>query len=205
MDVFLKFNRNSIEDRQIDTLIGLCKGITANGIVDQLEAEFLQTWLVQNRLSENPIIHNLLGKISEMLEDGVLDSDEAAELLAILRSLSGEQSELGELSKTASLPLCSPKPEITFENKTFLFTGNCAFGSRKKCQSAITQLGGINANSVTKKLDYLILGTYVTDSWSHETFGRKIEKAIEYRDSGLPLSIINEEHWLDSSGLLNTD
>jgi len=32
--------------------------------------------------------------------------------------------------------------------------------------------------------------------------GRKIEKAMEYRDKkGVPLSIITEKHWLDESNL----
>ena len=199
---FTKFNRKNIQDRQIDTLIGLSKGITADGKVDQAEAEFLQTWLVQNSQSENPIIVNLLEKIGAMLEDGILDEDESAELLSILHSFSGEKVELGEVSKTSTLPICTPPPHITFSGKTFLFTGTCAFGTRKQCQAAIESLGGQNAKSVTKALNYLILGTYVTDSWAHESFGRKIEKAMEYRESGLPLAIVTEEHWLNVGGLL---
>jgi hypothetical protein len=54
---------------------------------------------------------------------------------------------------------------------------------------------------VTKNLDYLVLGTYVTDSWIHENFGRKIEKAMGYRDSGLDLVIVTEEHWANEVGL----
>ncbi len=201
MDIFTKFNRKSIQDRQIDTLIGLSKGITANGVVDLPEAEFLQTWLIQNNHSDNPIILNLLSKVSDMLEDDILDNEESSELFSILHSISGNKSELGELSKTSTLPLCSPPPRIQFHEKTFLFTGTCAYGARKDCQSVIQTLGGVNAKTVTKTLDYLVIGTYVTDSWIHESFGRKIEKAIEYRDSGVPLSIITEAHWLNESGI----
>ena len=199
---FTKFNRKNIQDRQIDTLIGLSKGMSADGKINQAEAEFLQKWLVQNCQSENPIVMNLLSKVSEMLEDGVLDDDESAELLAILRGFSGEKVELGEVSKTSTLPICNPAPSIIFSGKNFLFTGTCAFGTRKQCQEAIESLGGLNAKGVTKTLDYLVLGTYVTDSWAHESFGRKIEKAMEYRESGLPLAIVTEEHWLNLSGLV---
>ncbi|BCN93338.1 hypothetical protein THMIRHAM_11230 [Thiomicrorhabdus immobilis] len=196
MDIFTRFNKKNIQDRQIDTLIGLSKGLIADGKVDQTEAEFLMGWLVQNRQSsENPIIVNLLEKVGSMLKDGVLDSEESAELMNILNTVSGESSEIGELAKTSSLPINEPMPPIVFENKSFLFTGTCAFGNRKQCQSATESLGGVNAKSVTKTLDYLVLGTYVTDSWAHETFGRKIEKAMEYRNSGIQLIIITEEHW----------
>lgn len=43
MDIFTRFNRKQTEDRQIDTLIGLSKGLIADGKVVQAEAEFLQT------------------------------------------------------------------------------------------------------------------------------------------------------------------
>lgn len=202
MDIFTRFNNKNIQDRQIDTLIGLSKGLIADNAINQKEAEFLYTWLIQSQqVSDSPIIDNLLNKVHLMLEDGVLDSDESAELLSILRMVSGDESEIGELAKTTSLPLDLPAPRISFEGQSFLFTGTCAFGTRKDCQDIIASLGGVNAKGVTKSLNYLVLGTYVTDSWMHENFGRKIEKAMEYREKGLPLLIISEEHWLNESGI----
>ena len=62
-------------------------------------------------------------------------------------------------------------------------------------------LGGINAKGVNKSLNYLVLGTYVTDSWAHENYGRKIEKAMEYRERGVPLVIITEEHWANAGNI----
>lgn len=204
MDIFTKFNRKNIQDRQVDTLIGLSKGLTADGTVNQAEAEFLLSWLIQNTQSErnNPIFENLIEKLADMLEDGVLDANESAELLSILRSLAGDKSEIGEVSKSASLPINDPVPNIVFADKSFLFTGTCAFGTRKQCQAAVESLGGIVASSVTRDLDYLILGTYVTESWAHESFGRKIEKAMEYRGRGLPLFIITEDHWATEGKLV---
>jgi len=206
MEMFTRFNRKNIDDRQIDTLIGLSKGLLADGKVDQAEAEFLMSWLVQSRqASDNPIILNLLDKVDSMLEDGVLDADESEELFGILQKITGESSELGELAKTSSLPINEPLPSVSFEGMSFLFTGTCAFGTRKQCQEAIEALGGINVRSVTKSLDYLVLGTYVTDSWAHENYGRKIEKAMEYRDKGVELVIITEAHWVNAGNItINT-
>lgn len=71
MGIFTRLNRKSIADRQIDTLLGLSKGLIA-GKVDQAEAEFLMAWLVQNRqATDNPIIINLLDRVGAMLRDGV--------------------------------------------------------------------------------------------------------------------------------------
>tara|TARA_R110002167_G_scaffold21911_13_gene79014 strand:+ start:650 stop:1255 length:606 start_codon:yes stop_codon:yes gene_type:complete len=201
MDIFNRFNRKNIQDRQVDTLIGLSKGITADGKVDRAEVEFLESWLIQNSHSQNPIIINLLSKISMMLEDGVFDESESSELLNLLHSFSGDKGEICEVAKATTLPLCKPAPSILFSNSTFLFTGTCAFGTRRQCQDVVETLCGVNATNVTKKLNYLIIGTYVTDSWAHESFGRKIEKAMGYRDSGLPIAIVSEEHWTNEAGL----
>lgn len=202
MDIFTRFNRKSIDDRQIDTLIGLGKGLIADGKVEQSEAEALLSWLIQSRqATDNPVIVNLLAKIDAMLQDQVLDPDESAELLSVLRGLAGEPSQIGELAKTTSLPLNRPVPPVTFANKSFVFTGTCVFGTRRQCQDATAALGGIIAGGITKAVDYLVLGTYVTDSWAHETYGRKIEKAVKYREEGVPLAIVTEEHWANEGNL----
>lgn len=196
MNLFTRFDRKNIDDRQIDTLIGIGKGLTADGKIDQSEAEFLLTWLIQSRsATSNPVILNLLEKVAAMLEDGYLDSEESRELLGLLHRICGNPAEMGELAKATSLPIDNPLPEVNFPDKSFLFTGTCAFGTRKQCHEATEALGGVISNGVTQKLNYLVIGTYVTDSWAHETYGRKIEKAMSYREEGVPLVIVTEEHW----------
>jgi NAD-dependent DNA ligase len=199
LDIFTRFNRKSIDDRQIDTLIGISKGIVADGKIDQSEAEFVMSWLVQSRqASDNPIICNLLDKVGAMLQDSTLDAEESAELLGILRGIAGDPSEIGELAKPSSLPINNPAPSITISGNRFVFTGTCVYGTRAQCQQATEALGGVIADSITKAVNYLVLGTYVTDSWAHETYGRKIEKAMKYREEGIPLAIVTEAHWANA-------
>ncbi len=203
MNLFLKFNRRSIDDRQIDTLIGLSKGLLADGKIDLSEAECLLTWLMQAaNCTSNPIVLNLLEKVETMLSDGHLDEQEASEIVRVLTQLTGESSEIGELGRATTLPLDDPAPSIAFPGNTFLCTGTCAFGTRKQCRQAIDKLGGRSAERGTKSLNYLIIGTYVTDSWAHESFGRKIEKAVAYRSQGVPIALVSEEHWARCGGLL---
>lgn len=135
------------------------------------------------------------------LADGILDADEAKDLLATLRKISGDESEIGELAKPSTLPLDDPLPEVNFRGRVFLFTGTFAYGTRKQCQAVLETLGGVNASGVTKKVDYLVLGSYVTDSWAHENFGRKIEKAMVYRDQGVPIHIVPEYHWIECGNI----
>ena len=140
----------------------------------------------------NPILLSLSQQISSILDDGVIDSEEIQELTGALQAFTGGDSEVtpGELLKTTQLPLTLPKPVVAFEGKCFLFTGTFAYGTRKQCTAAIENLGGTASTTVSKKVDYLVLGTYITPSWKHETFGNKITDALS-----LMLPIISEEHW----------
>ncbi|MCG6898055.1 MAG: hypothetical protein LJE60_13245 [Thiocapsa sp.] len=124
MDTFVRFNRKNIQDRQIDTLIGLSKGLTADGKIDQPEAEFLLSWLIQDRAAtDNPIIANLLDKVAAMLSDDLLDAEAASDLLAALHNIYGDLSEIGELAKACSLPIDDPMPSIIFPEKSSSLLG----------------------------------------------------------------------------------
>ena len=197
-DPYLIFNREDVADKQVDTLIGLCKGIAADGVVNQQEAEYLQGWLAANEITiqSNPVTANLLSRVNDMLSDGVLDRDEAQDLLAALRSFAGNTPETGEFLKTTGLPVDYPEPDIEFPERRFCFTGTFAYGARSQCVNLVESLGGSHARTVTSKLDYLVLGVYVTPSWAHEAFGRKIEKAMYFRDDrGRNIAIVSEKHW----------
>ena len=201
LSMLKRFNNKEIADRQVDTLVGLASGLVADGKIDRSEADALQKWLVANAAaSSNPIVHNLLVRVTEMLADGVLDEEESAELLDVLVKFSGSDYEIGEVPKATTLPLCSPEPSIIVQGNRFCFTGTFAFGNRKACEAMITERGG-SVGSIAKSTSYLVIGTYVTDSWIHESFGRKIEKAVSWKQEGMPLKIVSEEAWVKQLGL----
>lgn len=184
-----------ISSRQIDELIGIARGIAADGALNQLEVEFLQKWLAANAsISDQPVVRTLYGRISEVLSDGVLDGEECAELLETLNSFSNRDFELGEVLKATTLPLCRPAPELTFPGQTYCFTGTFNYGQRKHCENAVEDRGG-SCSGLTQRTDVLVIGVYATESWKHSAFGNKIVKASEWRDAGLSISIVSEEHW----------
>ena len=76
-DPYIKYNVRSVQQRTIDTLIDISKGIVADGAVNQKEAETLLSWLGVNEVTvaENPVTCQLLERVEEMLEDNVLDLD----------------------------------------------------------------------------------------------------------------------------------
>jgi len=184
-----------ISSRQIDELIGLARGIAADGTLNQAEAEFLQKWLAVNAdVSGHPIVRTLYDRVNEALRNGTLDDEESADLLQTLNAFSDRNFELGEVLKSTTLPLCHPAPPLRFASTTYCFTGTFNYGQRKFCEAAVVERGGTCA-SLSQKTDVLVIGLYATESWKHSSFGNKILKAAEMRDAGLPIAIVSEEHW----------
>lgn len=197
MTLQTRYHRARLDDRQITELIGLARGLIADGHLNDPEIEYLEKWLVASEgVTRNPVIADLVRRISEARADGQIDDDERADLQNVLEKLTGsEDFEIGEALKSSTLPLCVPAPEISFRGRSFAFTGTFVYGSRKDCETAVKERGG-TAGSVRLDTAFLVIGQYASDDWTQSSYGRKIEKAVEYRDTrGQPLHIVSEEHW----------
>jgi NAD-dependent DNA ligase len=193
-----RLNADRLQSRQVDELIGLARGLTADGTISEAEVLFLQRWLVSNlAISQQPLISSLYQRVGEILADGVAEQEECADLFAALNAFAAGEFELGEVMKSTSLPLCEPPPAVAIPESCFCFTGTFSFGQRKHCEQAVMERGG-TIGSLTRKTDFLVVGAYATESWKHSSFGNKILKAAEMRGSGIPVSIISEQHWTAS-------
>lgn len=205
-------NRNlsakRLTHRTIDELIGLCKGIQADGVLHDEEVKFLAQWLEEN-LSTIKVwpVSILAERIDKIMKDGIVDENEKNDLLELLSEITGYRSvyeyvnkSTGEiienLTKASSLlPLDKPAPDIVFENKLFCFTGKFFYGSRKKCEEDVMKRGGEIQSSPNKETTYIVIGLLGSSDWKHSTHGTKIEYGIQLKEKGVPLSIISEEHW----------
>lgn len=192
---------NEVKDRNIDELIGLSRGLTADNTVNQLEAEFLRDWILQHFDSETldtyPL-NTIFDRLEDMLSDDFLDKDEAIELLGILKSFTGDKPIVDEVSSMSStLPLCTPCPEVSIDGFTFCLTGAFTIGTRGVVTNMIKEQGGIVKKSPTLKTDYLVIGILGSEDWMHSSYGRKIEAAVELRDvRKTSMKIITEEHFI---------
>lgn len=188
-------------DRKIDELIGVCRGIIADNTANMQEAQFLIKWIETNyQVAEYYPFNVLYARVFEMLKDGILDDEEQKELIETMAELTGgdvpNESEEDVESMSTTLPLCKPAPSIVIEGSSFVFTGIFTTGPRKHLQALILELGGIIHEGVKKDTDFLVIGDIGSMDWAHSSFGRKIEKAIEYRDEKKTgIAIISERHW----------
>jgi len=192
---FNKLNRDRLEVRQVDELIGLAKGLVADGKIVNAELEFLVRWLVANReIVRDPLVSGLYRQVQAMLSDGVFTDEERGELFTILQQFGSRPMEDGEPMLASELPFSKPLPEMGFAGWRYCFTGTFLFGTREACEAAVTERGAV-AGSLTKNTDALVVGHYATESWLHSPYGRKIMKATEMRQGGHRIAIVPEEHW----------
>ncbi|HVY84813.1 MAG TPA: BRCT domain-containing protein [Caulobacterales bacterium] len=190
-----RYGRARISSRQIDELIGISRGLAADGVINQTEVEFLQRWLEANvAISDEPVIRKLYVRVGEILSDGLADSDERTDLLDTLLRFADPRTEPAEMLKASTLPLSDPAPLLTFEGRRYCFTGTFDYGCRTACESAVSKRGAV-AGSLTQKTDFLVIGAFATESWKHSAFGNKILKACEYQSKGIPIAIVSETHW----------
>ena len=94
-------------------------------------------------------------------------------------------------------PFDRPQPDVSFVKRTFMFTGKFIFGTRKQCQNAVLSRGGSapDHKSVSRLIDFLVIGTEGSNAWRRGTYGNKIEAGIiARREYGTP-AIISEQHW----------
>jgi NAD-dependent DNA ligase len=195
------YHQARIDRRSADALVGLAAGISADGMINQQEAEFLENWISSNLVHlDDPVVNLLYRRLLDMLADGVLDVEEASELLGMLRSFTGLDAGKPKPSDNTyttpnDLPLCHPAPNLAWNGQLFVFTGVMAYGPRKECETLVINRGGRIGPGVSKKIHYLVIGSIGNDQWLHSTYGTKIKKAVELREAGAPIAIVSEAHW----------
>ena len=114
------------------------------------------------------------------------------------QAIENYEEELAAKIVREESPFDHPQPKVVFSGKTFLFTGQFAFGSRKECQRAVEILGGVTSDQkqVSHAIDYLVVGTAGNKTWSKGSYGNKIERGVLIRRQHGRPAIISEEHWV---------
>jgi hypothetical protein len=193
----VRFNRARRAERDLTEMLGLVKGLLADGVVTDAEAAHLANWAQHHPdATEQWPIPALKARLDQIFADGQVDDGERRDLAELLEAIVGGTAGIivGEDAAT-ELPLDQPPPAIHWPGSVFVFTGKFAFGPRAECQRVVLELGGECDDNITRRTRYLVLGTFGSRDWVHTSFGRKIQKAVEYRASGVPLAIVAEDHW----------
>lgn len=173
-----KSAQNLIESIQASKKRGLARILFALGIrfvgetTATLLAENLGTFKkIQNATFDDLIQINGIGPQSAESLIQFFSSPENLKIIERLKA-AGVEFEISQVEKSGRL-----------KDLTFLFTGTLQNMSRYQAQEIVESLGGRIANSISKNVDYLVVG---------EDPGSKVEKAQK-----LGIKMINETEFLE--------
>jgi len=177
-------------------MVGLVRGVLADGKVSQDEAEHLSRWTRENPEVVTRYPANLLARrLERIFLDGRVDKREKTRLAAMLSQLADAANSNGGFPLATDLPITRPPPEIVFEGQTFVFAGEMAYGPVHACEREVLDLGGECERVVNRRTDYVVIGTLAANDWCQSSFGSLIEEVVQYRARGVPIAVVTEEHW----------
>lgn len=198
----------------IQFLAGLVHGIMADGELSDKEVAALSSWMSANSfLSGTYPFDEINGMLHAILADRKVSEDERGQLMALFSdiidftsSFNLNQIDFDRLKDKYSISgVCAANPEISFENKVFCFTGESYRAKRAEIAKIINSLGGRFNADVSKKVDYLIVGSSGNPCWAYSCYGRKIEDAVRLRRTGAKIVIVNEnDFWAEADKRLNS-
>lgn len=187
------------KDVVLQHLTGIVHGMVADSHLNNDEIHALNDWLHEHvDLESSWPFNRIIQRVRSVLADGVITEEERADLMAVMISLNGRAIEdigtVGGQSTTIFIEEVSTG-DLAFEGKTFVLTGTFAYGTRSRCCQEIERRGGQIAGAVSKKVHYLVVGGTSSRDWINESYGTKIKRAMELRDAGHQIFLVDEERW----------
>jgi hypothetical protein len=188
----------------LQRLHAIMAAVASDGIITETELRGLSNWLSDHGHLKTSWPYDEVDSIlTSVLVDGVIDAKEHellqrffSEFVAISdnRTIVSPRLDLGE----SVVGLCAVCPEIDFFGKRFCFTGSSSKYSRVAFNELVEQLGGSVANSISAKVDYVIIGADGNPCWAYACYGRKVEMAVKLRKQGIRILLIHENDFHDA-------
>ena len=191
----------------IQYLCGIAHGMLADGELTDKEIHALKEWLDNTEFLQGSYpFDELTSILTSILRDHHIDEDERNTLKAFLGELVEfkDSYNLSEeyfkvLRKKYTVQgICALCPDIQFQDRRFVFTGDSYRASRDELAALVREKGGQPVTAVSGKTDYLIVGNAGNPCWAFSCYGRKIEKAMQLRRQGAKIQIVNENDFWDA-------
>jgi NAD-dependent DNA ligase len=194
----------------IQQLHGIMHGIMADGLVTVEEAAGLQAWLDDHADLKGTYPYDELDSLlTVILKDKQIDQQEQEMLrsffedfidYSLAKKVRAESLRVkSALTKSFTLPgVCAMCPEVEFDGRVFTFTGTSTKATRQQIVDQITGLGAAFSPNVTSRTHYLVVGAGGNPCWAFSCYGRKVEKAVDFRKSGGAIVIVHESDFWDA-------
>ena len=192
------------EKADIQRLHAILGSICFDNTITKEELSNLSLWMQDHEyLKKKYPYDEVESLITSTMSDKVIDDIEQKRLICFFNEfiplLDGKTIiDPGIMIGGKVIGLCSVCPEIKFAGSRFCFTGASSRYTRDKLAEIAQKLGGEVTSSVSKNLDYLVIGAEGNPYWAFACYGRKVEKAVEVRKSGGHLQIVHENDFHDA-------
>lgn len=189
--------------KSVQTLMGICTGLTADNHLSDQEIHFLNAWLKDNtEVTQIWPGSEIAYRINTILHDEVITDDERTDLLDLLKKITGNHFLETGAAEAEIIGIDWDEIEIAFPDKIFCMTGQFLHGTRASCQRIIEKLGGGNTSNISRKVHYLIVGAMISKDWKYQSYGRKIEAAMQLKNESHSIAIVTEHQWVDAINAL---
>ena len=195
------FDQTTADLQRLHAILG---GIASDGKVTEDELRGLSLWLqAHEHLKTCWPYDELDSLILGVLKDQTIDDQEHAVLKSFFSEFTAILDDRTITSPVISegvniVGLCAVCPEIEFSESTFCFTGASSRYTRKELAATVERLGGNFSQNITKSVKYLIIGANGNPCWAYACYGRKVEKAVELRKSGVRVLLVHENDFQDA-------
>lgn len=178
------------ENQSLQLLQGILLGITCDNVLNENEVLGLKGWMDENsHLSKNFPFSQISEVLEETLADNFLEQSELDRMLKLFKQFANPNESFCD---TESKP-----NSIEIVGKKFCLTGEFENIERKKLEEVLKNNGGF-IKSISKQIDFLIIGSLGSEQYSNGNYGSKTKKAIEINSNGGNIKIIKENDFLEA-------
>ena len=176
----------SAETLALQNLQSLLEIIIEDGEVTHIEFSTLKAWMEDHRdLQGNYPFDRVFNALDKVLEDGKVTPEELCELQLLFSDFVDPVKNRGSHNEITSI-----------SNKHIVVTGDFNYGDRNEVCALIEAAGGINDKNVKKATNYVVVGAKGSSNWKTGNYGGKIQKALELKDKGYSIEIVEEDNFI---------
>lgn len=174
----------SVEDTEYQILVGILKGLIADEKIADDEVIGLKEWLKKNSHLSNRLIYKQLLDIVNSSDENGLNK----KLKIIINDFLCSDKNRKEIHLN----------ESDFANYTFCFTGNFINWTRAELVKQLRERGVEIKSSISKKINFLIIGEIKNASNKYHDFGTKTDKVRALQEKGAEIEILYEGQIVNS-------
>ena len=187
-NTFTHRNPYTAQRLAIQELNSLLSEVVSDNVVEIDEIMMVSDWINSHHELQGNFPFDLIkDEISDAISNGLFSPMELRRLCSVFLYALDPITNPSPFSAAFT----STTPPIYESN--ICITGEFAHGERAEIEQIITESGATLCNNVTKKLNYLVIGSHGSMLWSEGNYGNKIKKALEYQRNNVPINILSED------------